>query len=137
MQLKVPFPVYCVILLYNISCNSRLFLSVARQNGFALRYGSGRCGFHSKSPRSSRSQKEHQRFGGFVTQFLVMSSFFFLAFLLFWLTKLPEYYFVAQAFANLHGKRRQGKFIWKTSIYMLQTCKYDTAKLILQKVLIF
>ena len=25
-------------------------------------------------------------------------------FLLFWLRKLPEYYFLAQAFANLHGK---------------------------------
>ena len=45
--------------------------------------------------------------------------------------------FLAQAFANLHGKRRQGKFIWKTRIYMLQTCKHDTAKLIFQKVLIF
>ena len=45
--------------------------------------------------------------------------------------------FLAQAFANLHGKRRQGKFIWKTSFYMLQTCKHDTAKLIFQKVLIF
>ena len=32
-------------------------------------------------------------------------------FLHFWLRKLPEYYFVSQAFANLHGKRRQGKFI--------------------------
>ena len=32
-------------------------------------------------------------------------------FLLFWLRKLPEFYFLAQAFANLHGKRRQGKFI--------------------------
>ena len=58
-------------------------------------------------------------------------------FLLFWLWKLPEFYFLAQAFANLHGKRRQGKFIWKSRIYMLQTCKHDTAKLIFQKVLIF
>ena len=32
-------------------------------------------------------------------------------FFFFWLRKLPEYYFLAQAFANLHGKRRQGKFI--------------------------
>ena len=32
-------------------------------------------------------------------------------FLLFWLRKLPEFYFLAQAFTNLHGKRRQGKFI--------------------------
>ena len=32
-------------------------------------------------------------------------------FLLFWLGKLPEFYFLAQAFANLHGKRRHGKFI--------------------------
>ena len=30
-------------------------------------------------------------------------------FCFFWLRKLPEYYFLAQAFANLHGKRRQGK----------------------------
>ena len=29
----------------------------------------------------------------------------------FWLRKLPEFYFLAQAFANLHGKRSQGKFI--------------------------
>ena len=62
---------------------------------------------------------------------------FIVFFLLFWLWKLPEFYFLAQAFANLHGKRRQGKFIWKTRIYMLQTCKHDTAKLIFQKVLIF
>ena len=48
-----------------------------------------------------------------------------------------NFIFLAQAFANLHGKRRQGKFIWKTRIYMLQTCKHDTAKLIFQKVLIF
>ena len=61
----------------------------------------------------------------------------FMFFLLFWLWKLPEFFFLAQAFANLHGKRRQGKFIWKTRIYMLQTCKHDTAKLIFQKVLIF
>ena len=27
-------------------------------------------------------------------------------FLLCWLRKLPEYYFLAQAFANLHGKRK-------------------------------
>ena len=58
-------------------------------------------------------------------------------FCFFWLRKLPEYYFLAQAFANRHGKRRQGKFILKTRIYMLQTCKHDTAKLIFQKVLIF
>ena len=59
-------------------------------------------------------------------------------FFVFWLRILPEYYFLAQAFANLHGKRRQGKFIWKTRIYMLQTCKHDTAKSIfLKKVLIF
>ena len=48
-----------------------------------------------------------------------------------------NFIFLAQAFANLHGKRRQGKFIWKTRIYMLQTCKHETAKLIFQKVLIF
>ena len=29
------------------------------------------------------------------------------SFLFFWLRILPEYYFLAQAFANLHGKRRQ------------------------------
>ena len=34
-----------------------------------------------------------------------------LCFMLFWLRILPEYYFLAQAFAKLHGKRRQGKFI--------------------------
>ena len=32
-------------------------------------------------------------------------------FLLFWLRKLLEFYLLAQAFANLHGKRRRGKFI--------------------------
>ena len=48
-----------------------------------------------------------------------------------------NFIFWPQAFANLHGKRRQGKFIWKTRIYMLQTCKHDTTKLIFQKVLIF
>ena len=40
-------------------------------------------------------------------------------------------FFFAQAFANLDGKRRQGKFIGRTRIYMLQTGKHDTAKLIL------
>ena len=40
-----------------------------------------------------------------------ISNIYIYIFLLFWLRKLPEYYFVAQAFANLHGKRRQGKFI--------------------------
>ena len=37
--------------------------------------------------------------------------YIYIDFLLFWLRKLPEYYFLTQAFANLHGKRRQGKFI--------------------------
>ena len=32
-------------------------------------------------------------------------------FFFFWLRKLPEYYFLAQAFANLHRKRRQGVIV--------------------------
>ena len=65
---------------------------------------------------------------------LFLSIFFFFAFLV---KKTSGILFLAQAFANLHGKRRQGKFIWKTRIYMLQTCKHDVAKLIFQEVLIF
>ena len=37
-------------------------------------------------------------------------------FLLCWLRKLPEYYFLAQAFANLPGKRRQGVYTLGISI---------------------
>ena len=37
----------------------------------------------------------------------------YICLLLFWLRKLPEYYFLAQAFANLHGKRRQGNLFKK------------------------
>ena len=56
--------------------------------------------------------------------------YIYIYFCFFWLRKLPEYYFLAQAFANLHGKRRQGHLFEKQGfIYMLQTCKHDTANL--------
>ena len=50
---------------------------------------------------------------------------------------IKELLFLAQAFANLHGERRQGLFIRKTRIYILQTGKYDTAQLIFKKVVFF
>ena len=33
-----------------------------------------------------------------------MNIYIYIYILLFWLRKIPEYYYLAQAFANLHGK---------------------------------
>ena len=50
---------------------------------------------------------------------------------------LPELLIFIQAFANLHGERRQGKFIRKTRICILQTSKYDIAQLISESFFLF
>ena len=55
-------------------------------------------------------------------------------FFAFWLRKLPEFYFLAQAFANLHGKRRQGFLVFVYAIPLYPTTmlscanKFATAK---------